>query len=173
MPLKRRYAQGRYPAGVVLEIAGDLVLLCTAAIGFDAIALAEASGVTHPPGSLPGTLEVEFIHSGWWVASLLLCVPLFFFTRRWRSAALGLLAAGLVTAPQFWATSVNLARWESSAQGDGLEHLAILIPWVFLACFVVAALLGRMAATFWPPPMDASAPDRVIAPADSTGAAVR
>jgi hypothetical protein len=132
--------------GPVTEIPGDLIAFGAASTGFAHVALATAPGTVHPAGSSPGTLEVSFIHEGWWLASLLLYVPLFFFTRRWRSIWLGTLGAAVLAAPQFWATEVNLDRWSRSGQGDGLEQLATFIPWCMFVVFLVAAVVGRIAA---------------------------
>lgn len=33
-----------------------------------------------------------------------------------------------------------------SGQGDGLEQLAIFVPWVFSSVFIAAAIVGRVAA---------------------------
>ncbi len=143
---KQQTGRRRGWVGGVAEILGDLLAFGAASTGFAHVALSLAPGVTYPPDSIPGTQEISFIHEGWWMASLLLSVPLFFFARRWRSIWLGDLAAVVLAAPQFWATEVNLNRWSRSGLGDGLESLAILVPWFMLLVFFVAAALGRVAA---------------------------
>jgi hypothetical protein len=130
-------------SGPSLRSPGDLIAFGAASTGFAHVALATAPGIVHAAGSIPGTLKVSFIHEGWWLACLLLCVPLFFFTRRWRSIWLGALGAAVLAAPQFWATEVNLDRWSRSGQGDGLEQLATFIPWFMFVVFLVAAVVGR------------------------------
>jgi hypothetical protein len=138
---------GRSRFSKVTEILIELLALGAASTGFAYIALSLAPGVTHPSDSIPGTQEISFIHEGWWLASLLLCVPLFLFTRRWRSLWLGSLAAVVLTVPQFWATEVNLNRWAESGLGDGLEGFAIFVPWFMLFVFFMAAVVGRVMAT--------------------------
>jgi len=132
--------------GAATEILVELLALGAASTGFAYVALSAAPGVTYPPDSPPGTQEISFIHQGWWMACLLLCVPLFLFTRRWRSIWLGSLAAVVLTVPQFWATDVNLGRWAESGLGDGLESLAMFVPWFVLFVFLVAAAFGRVTA---------------------------
>jgi len=127
----------------IIEILIELFAFGAASTGFAYLALALAPGVTYPAHSLPGTQEISFINGWWWTASLLLCVPLFVFTRRWRSLWLGSLAAVVLTIPQFWATEVNLDRWAQSELGDGLEGFAIFVPWVMLFIFFGAAVCGR------------------------------
>lgn len=130
----------------VAEILVELLALGATSTGFAYVALSRAPGVSYPPDAIPGTQEISFIHGWWWLASLLLCVPLFLFTRRWRSIWLGALAAVVLTVPQFWAAEVNLDRWAQSGLGDGLEGLAFFVPWFMLFVFFVAAAWGRVAA---------------------------
>jgi hypothetical protein len=130
----------------VTEIVIELLAFVAVSTGFAYVALALAPGVTHASNA-PGSQEISFINGWWWMASLLLCVPLFVFTRRWRSLWLGSLAAVVLTIPQFWATEVNLDRWAQSELGDGLEGFAIFVPWVMLFIFFGAAVCGRAWAT--------------------------
>lgn len=149
---------GRRWLGRVTEILVELLALGAASTGFAYLALASAPGVTYPPGSAPGAQEISFIHGWWWMASLLLCVPLFFLTRRWRSIWLGSVAAVVLTGPQFWATEVNLDRWAQSGLGDGLEGFAVFVPWFMLFVFFGAAVCGRAWAASTP--TDAATGDR-------------
>lgn len=137
--------QNRIAVGV--EVLGDLIALGAASTGFASVALAQAPGITHPSGDIPGLQDVSFIHQGWWSASLFLCIPLFFLTRRWRSIWLGLAGAAVLTVPNFWAVDVNLDRWSRSGLGDGLEQLAVFIPWVMFFFYLIAAVAGRLSVT--------------------------
>lgn len=111
-----------------------------AAVVLDGIALAIASGVTS--GSVGITVETEFIDPWWYWASLLLCVPLWFFGRRWwRFGPCGV-AVAAVTVPQFWAFAVAVGRFEESGFSQGLEFLGVIAPIFFSLCFAVATGLG-------------------------------
>jgi hypothetical protein len=132
--------------GKITEFFGSLVLFAVASTGFAYITLAPALDATHPPGGIPVAEDIPCIQERGWIACLVLCVPLFFFTRRWHSFLLGAIAAVVLTLPQFWAIQVNLDRWRQSGVGDGLEQLAIFVPWVVLLAFLMAAAAGRIAA---------------------------
>ena len=86
------------------------------------LALATARGVT-PLGD--GVYDTEFISASWWLAWLLLPVPVAAARHRPRAAAFRTVALVL---PQFVAAAVCVPRYRSSGWGDGLEVLAFLHP---------------------------------------------
>ena len=113
-----------------------LIVLATSA-GIAALALATAQGVT-PVGD--DAYDTEFISAWWWLAWVLLPVPVGTARRRPRAAALQAVALLL---PQFVAAAVCVSRYRSSGWSDGLEGLAFLHPVLLTAVTCGLAALRR------------------------------
>jgi hypothetical protein len=111
---------GRRRDHVLTAVVTLVVLLLS--VGVAVLALATADGVT-PLGD--DAYRTEFISAWWWLAWLLVPVPVLTARRRPRAAVLQ--AAALVL-PQFVAAAVCVARYRSSGWSDGLEGLAFLQP---------------------------------------------
>ncbi len=99
--------------------------------GIAVLALATASGVTALGG---GSYETEFISGWWWLAWLLIPIPVLAARRRPRAAVL---QAGALVLPQFVAAAVCVSRYRSSGWSDGLEIFAFLQPGLLTAATLV------------------------------------
>ncbi len=125
-----------------LQLVLQVIGLALAAVLIARVALAAAAGAVRVgPGP---TFETEFIHVGWWFASLVLCVPLGFFARKWWRLAPCALATLAVTAPQFWAFDVMLDRYAASGWSQGTEFLGIVIPLALTLSFLAATVIGTV-----------------------------
>jgi hypothetical protein len=124
-------------SAVRLQMPLAVLGLLGTAVAIDSLALATASGVVlvDPPFGQ----EIDYINHWWWLASLVLAWPLWLFGRRWPRALPCLLAAVAVSAPQFWAFDVELARWDASGFSSGLERFDFVVP-MLISVFVVGAV---------------------------------
>jgi hypothetical protein len=113
------------PSPSVLGRGRDLpavLVVLALSVGVAVLALTTARGVT-PLGD--DVYATEFISAWWWLAWLLLPVPVATSRRRPRAAAAQTVALVL---PQFVAAAVCVSRYRSSGWSDGLEELAFLHP---------------------------------------------
>jgi hypothetical protein len=123
-----------------LQLPLQLAAIGLAAVLINWMALDAASGVVHVgPGP---TLDTEFIDVPRWLASLVLCIPLWAFGRRWGRLAPCLLAAVAASAAPFWAFNVMVDRYASSGWSQGLEYLGIIFPVFFSLCFVLTLAIA-------------------------------
>jgi hypothetical protein len=123
-----------------LQLPLQLIALGLTAFLINRMALDAASGVVRiGPGP---TFDTEFVDGAWWLANLVLCVPLWAFGRQWWRPVPCLLAAVAVAAPSYWAFDVMLARYAASGWSQGLEYLGIIFPVGFSLCFILTLAMA-------------------------------
>jgi glucose-6-phosphate-specific signal transduction histidine kinase len=100
-------------------------------------ALAFANGAVRISGD---DYSTEFVDDPWWVASLLLVIPVFFIAR--AKGWLGAAVAVLVGAVQVVVAAITVHRYQVSGWSDGLESFAYLEAFAFAFVFAIAAFAG-------------------------------
>jgi hypothetical protein len=101
---------------------GTALLVLALSVGVAVLALTTADGATRLDDI---TYRTEFISAWWWLACLLVPIPVLTARRRPRAALLQTVA---LVVPQFVAAGVCVSRYRSSGWSDGLEVFAFLLP---------------------------------------------
>lgn len=122
----------------MIHVVVGLLVICLATYAFTHLSLDNVPGPTKRPNG--DCCDTQFVNDRWWMAMVVIAIPIWWVTRSSLWAALPALAIPVYAT--FHIASTTVQRYHDTGWGDGLEVFSYVGSFFHLAIFLTAAAVG-------------------------------